>query len=360
MTIFVSHSSLDGDLVRSLVRDLQGAGSPVWLDQDLTGGEAWWSAILKQIRGCDVFVLALSPNALDSEACMLELGYARDLQRPIVTVQIADLSGMRDHFVYQYQTIDYRRPTAASGIALIRAINEREREAQPLPDPLPAPPAIPYEYLMLLGTAIRGRAAILPADQESILKQLRQALRDERNASVRDNVRTLLAVLRERPEVTYRTVTEIDEILQNKAEPGGNPTGGAGVQADSGQRPTAPTPGWYPDPAGGPRPRYWDGKQWAAEVQRVAQAVQPGPQFQPRAVSSAPIQPARPASASKAFSITAFAFGAVALVIPVVGLIGVGFGIAAAVRKERLGVTALVVVASVSLVAFVVWGIINR
>jgi Protein of unknown function (DUF2510) len=23
-----------------------------------------------------------------------------------------------------------------------------------------------------------------------------------------------------------------------------------------------PPPGWYPDPAGGPQPRYWDGMRW--------------------------------------------------------------------------------------------------
>jgi hypothetical protein len=31
---------------------------------------------------------------------------------------------------------------------------------------------------------------------------------------------------------------------------------------------TAPRPGWYPDPSGGPGQRFWDGQQWTAETPR--------------------------------------------------------------------------------------------
>ena len=79
MTIFVSHASTYSDAVRALVASLQGGGNQIWLDQDLTGGEAWWTSILRHIRECSVFVFALSENALESEACQLELTYARDL-----------------------------------------------------------------------------------------------------------------------------------------------------------------------------------------------------------------------------------------------------------------------------------------
>ncbi len=79
--------------VRALVENLESAGGRVWLDQDLTGGEAWWSAILNQIRDCSVFVFALSENSLNSEACLLELKHARDLGRAILPVQIGDCPG---------------------------------------------------------------------------------------------------------------------------------------------------------------------------------------------------------------------------------------------------------------------------
>lgn len=171
--------------MRALVENLESAGGRVWLDQDLTGGEAWWSAILNQIRDCSVFVFALSENSLNSEACLLELKHARDLGRAILPVQIGDLPGLRDHIIFSYQSIDYRQPTASAGIALARAVHEREQNVPPLPDPLPDAPPIPYEYLMLLGTAIQGRTPLSFNEQDSIVRQLRQApaRREERDDS---------------------------------------------------------------------------------------------------------------------------------------------------------------------------------
>lgn len=339
MTIVVSHSSSDADAVRSLVQGLEGAGARVWLDQDLTGGQAWWTAILGQIRDCNVFVFALSESSLQSEACLLELTYARDLGLPILPVQLGDLRGLRDHAIFAYQAIDYRNPTASAGIALVRGIHERERERQPLPEPLPPPPPPPYEYLMLLGTAIHGRAALSPTEQESILLQLRQALRAEKNESVRQNVRTLLATLRERPEVTHRTATEITTLLDN-----GQPD--QSVSTPAAER--TPAAGWYPDPGGGPQPRYWDGQRWHDPV-----ANRPNPQPQHVAVQQFVAPPDRPTG--KAFSIIAFVFAAIAFYIPLLGLLGVGAGLIGRARKERMGVTASIVAAVATVLAWVIW-----
>jgi hypothetical protein len=63
VTVFVSYSSRDKDAVKSLTQDLQDADEQVWLDERLAGGDAWWRAILEQIRGCDVFIFALSQNS---------------------------------------------------------------------------------------------------------------------------------------------------------------------------------------------------------------------------------------------------------------------------------------------------------
>jgi hypothetical protein len=39
----------------------------VWLDEELGGGAAWWTAIRKEIRKCTVFLFALSNNSLNSK-----------------------------------------------------------------------------------------------------------------------------------------------------------------------------------------------------------------------------------------------------------------------------------------------------
>jgi hypothetical protein len=88
VTVFVSYSSRDRDAVKSLTQDLQDADEQVWMDQRLAGGEAWWRAILEQIRGCDVFIFALSQSSIDSKPCQAELQYAQALGLPILPVQV--------------------------------------------------------------------------------------------------------------------------------------------------------------------------------------------------------------------------------------------------------------------------------
>ena len=34
-------------------------------------------------------------------------------------------------------------------------------------------------------------------------------------------------------------------------------------------------PGWYPDPAGGPGKRYWDGQQWGEEILTASPPARP-------------------------------------------------------------------------------------
>jgi hypothetical protein len=90
-SVFVSyaHDTLAKvDILRSDVEFLAGR---VWLDNALAGGQIWWDEILREIRDCRLFVLALSHEAVRSEACQLELAYAAALQRPVLVVRISEV-----------------------------------------------------------------------------------------------------------------------------------------------------------------------------------------------------------------------------------------------------------------------------
>jgi hypothetical protein len=266
VSVFISYSTADGDAVRSLVSDLEFARQSVWLDQDLTGGDAWWAKILEQIRKADVFVLALSDNSLQSKPCQSEIAYARALGIPILPVQIADVESYRVDPIFSMQMVDFREPTMRTGIRLLLALQDLAAQRQPLPEQLPEPPRIPYEYLQKLGQQIEGDVPIGHSDQAGILIQLRQGLRDEPDETVRKDIRKLLRDLRRRPEVTYATVTEIDALL--------TPDASAVKAAEKPQHRAATSPvsthkamGWYPDPTGDPRLlRYWDGSAWTSHV----------------------------------------------------------------------------------------------
>jgi TIR domain len=213
MEVFVSYSNHDDAAVRSLVQDLQRGRQQVWLDQHLGGGQAWWAKIHERIRACTVFVFALSDNSLRSKLCQAESQYAQALGLPILPVQVGDVTDYRADPITK-QLIDYRNPTASSGIALLGALHELAAQRRDLPDPLPDAPPVPYEYLLLLGKTIDGPESMRPSEQKVILTQLREALRYEEEPGVRDVVRNLLADLRRRVDVTYDVLSEIDSILQ--------------------------------------------------------------------------------------------------------------------------------------------------
>jgi hypothetical protein len=213
MTIFISHSSRDHAAVRLLAQNLQTANESVWLDQTLIGGEGWWQRILHQIRSCTVFVVALSNSCLQSKPCRAEIEYAKSLGLPILPVLIGDVDSYRIDPIFAVQSVDFRNPDVAAGAALVAAVRERAAERKDLPDPLPAPPPVPYEYLQRLGVAIDSPDELSPTEQATILADLRHALRQEDDESVREDIRRLLGALRRRSEVTHGTVEEIDDLL---------------------------------------------------------------------------------------------------------------------------------------------------
>jgi TolB-like protein/Tfp pilus assembly protein PilF len=60
---FLSYTSQDADAARRICETLQSAGLEVWLDQsELRGGDAWDSAIRKQIKACTLFMPVISAN----------------------------------------------------------------------------------------------------------------------------------------------------------------------------------------------------------------------------------------------------------------------------------------------------------
>ncbi len=108
----------------------------------LAGGEAWWRAILERIRGCDVFVVALSQNIIESTSCQAELQYAQALGLPILPVQVGPVDSTALNPLATVQAIDYRRPTPDTGMRLVGALRRERARLQPLPSPLPDEPPV--------------------------------------------------------------------------------------------------------------------------------------------------------------------------------------------------------------------------
>jgi hypothetical protein len=213
MALFISYSSQDRSTVDALTNALRRAKQDVWFDQELGGGDSWWATILEQIRACDVFVVALSSNWLQSKPSQSELRYAQALNRPILPVRIGDIDSMRVNPLAALQIIDYRDPTVDAGIQLVTAVHGMTANSQPLPEPLPAEPPVPFGYITRLGNTLAEKE-ISPQQQLQLLIELRSGLdEDGDDPSARGDIAQLLRMLRLRHDVTYRTRSEIDNVL---------------------------------------------------------------------------------------------------------------------------------------------------
>lgn len=236
MAVFISYTQPDVDVVRILRTDLERVNRSVWLDHQISGGQDWWQEIIQQIQSAEVFLFALSNDSWQSRPCRIELDYAEQLKIPVVPVQVGPLDNSMIK-IAQRQIIDYRTRSPDAVIELIRVVTDLLTQPRRLPDPLPPPPEMPFEYLYRLEGRIRNVHTIPPEDQERAIAELRHKLKTEDDADVRTRILMLLEALRRREDVlTVHNAGEIDEILsQATKQPSASP-------APDDRRPLANTP----------------------------------------------------------------------------------------------------------------------
>lgn len=209
--VFVSYSRRNLEAVTQLIQDLNAVGVNTWHDQTLTGGQRWWDNILQNIRDCDMFVFALSPQSLDSEACKSELAYVAKLGKPILPVLIAEGVNVNllSHPLAEIQVTDCRSGDKQAVFALMKSIFATN-DAPALPDPLPEPPTVPLSYMSNLSERIDSSTPMSAQDQITLLFELEQEL-DDTNS--RTEVRDLLLRLRRRDDLLAKISNKIDEAL---------------------------------------------------------------------------------------------------------------------------------------------------
>lgn len=209
--VFISYSRHSGTVATGLAGDIEALGHTVWLDKELSGGQSWWDRILSTIRDCDVFVMLLDSQSLDSTACRREYGYAAALGKAILPVLTAD--GISMHLLpsalSQIQFVDYRSRDRDAVLQLARAFTSLPA-VKPLPDPLPPLPEVPLSYLGGLGERVDKASTLTYEEQSALIVDLRRSTRDP---ETRDDGVTLLRRLRKRRDLLAAVADEIDEVL---------------------------------------------------------------------------------------------------------------------------------------------------
>jgi serine/threonine kinase PknH len=298
MGVFVSYSSRDGAALAQVTAALRRAHIEAWLDEELTGGEAWWNAILEHIRGCDVFIAALSKNYLESKPCQAELRYAQDLDRPILPVQIGPLDSMRVNPLASVQAIDYQNPNIESGIELIAALHARRANARPLPSPLPEPPPVPFAYLMRLNTALAA-PELTAAEQAQLFSDLNSGLdTDGHEPTARRDLTQLLIKLRDRPDITWKTRTDVERVLTSIQAEGTSPSTAStdAFRVPSANYSAPASPGWAaaaPSFSAGPPPSSAGSPPGPTMPQGPTFGSQPMPLFAPQGIDAGPPRKSR-------------------------------------------------------------------
>ncbi|MBK9927008.1 MAG: TIR domain-containing protein [Anaerolineales bacterium] len=87
--VFISYSHQDKSFVKKLAGELESQGMKVWWDFDsLKGGHDWQKEIERGIKGCDFFLVTLTPDAVNSEWVGNEILYASNAQKTIIPLHL--------------------------------------------------------------------------------------------------------------------------------------------------------------------------------------------------------------------------------------------------------------------------------
>ena len=214
--VFVSYSRNNLDVVSQLVEDLQAVGMNTWHDQTLTGGQRWWDNILANIRDCEIFIFALSPESWESEACRSELAYVCGLGKPILPVLVADGINLNllSAPLHEIQVTDYRSRDKGAAFALLKALNATPA-CPALPEPLPPPPAVPVSYLGTLKERIDFNGALGAQEQNLLFLELEEAMEEGRSPA---EVKELLLSLKRRDDLLAKVAVRVDAAIKNLDE----------------------------------------------------------------------------------------------------------------------------------------------
>lgn len=215
LQIFLSYSSKNRAAADVLSSDLESLGHEVWFDTKLSGGQAWWDEILLQIRACDLVIVALTPQLLDSYPCRLEYGYAVALNKRVLPVLLIDVNvNLLPPSLSTIQFVDYRQRDPNAVLKLSRAISTLP-PAKPLPVTTPEPPTAPISPLNRLAELVDA-ALLNSAEQKAVLFDLKELLAQQ---ETHDGSRELLTRLYRRDDLIARVAEDIRSTLGEPLEP---------------------------------------------------------------------------------------------------------------------------------------------
>ncbi|MEG5206509.1 TIR domain-containing protein [Microcoleus sp. AT13-A6] len=111
LDVFISYSRADSDLARKLNNELQLQGKTTWFDQEsIASGSDFAREIEQGIQSSDNFLFILSPQAVNSPYCGMEVEYAAKLNKRFVTLLHREVNSAELHpELAKVQWIDFNQ-----------------------------------------------------------------------------------------------------------------------------------------------------------------------------------------------------------------------------------------------------------
>ncbi|MEB3169568.1 MAG: toll/interleukin-1 receptor domain-containing protein [Synechococcaceae cyanobacterium] len=107
MSIFLSYSRRDSELVNRLYDDLRARGADVWMDRNaIEAGSLWRTSIVEGIQNCRVFLLVVSAASQKSKNVAKEVSLAESNGKPILPLKV-DTSPIELDFSYSLAGIQF-------------------------------------------------------------------------------------------------------------------------------------------------------------------------------------------------------------------------------------------------------------
>jgi hypothetical protein len=99
--VFISHSSQDAWIAKTIAEKVESVGAECWLDEkDLEGGGVIVGDIIRGIDACSEAIVLISPNSVKSQWVSFEIGGVRAQHKrvtPILNnVKPSDMAPMQD------------------------------------------------------------------------------------------------------------------------------------------------------------------------------------------------------------------------------------------------------------------------
>ena len=123
--VFLSYSRVDADFTARLAADLKQMGIDCWLDVDqIAAGEDWTDAVWAGLKACDVMLLTISPESMESRQVANEWKYYVTTGRPIIPLLWRPAEDIH-YQISALQYIDFFNGDYADAVEALRVELER-------------------------------------------------------------------------------------------------------------------------------------------------------------------------------------------------------------------------------------------